>query len=167
LDSWIGMIGTVLGIILGGGIALFGTYIQISHQRQLERKKRLLEKYEGIHELLGKIVDYISIWATNVFVNVAANINIDPEKLKSEVCLDHLQMLVDFYAPSLKPEVEAIGVIYKEVFILVTETFTEKNKTSAWKAKVGNLAASIPQKLVKHSDNAKSKLTALAGELTK
>ena len=165
MKEWIGVIGTLSGAIVGGVIAFIVSARQISHQRRLERQKRLIEKFEQIHEVFGEVSSQGTIWAASVLGNVGANLPINPEKLGGAVRLDHLRMLVDFYAPTLKPEVEAIGGAWAKVARLAVEAIAETQRTDAWKAQVAEIAAFIPNALTTQSNSARDKLSILVKDV--
>ncbi len=53
MNAWIGIIGTVIGTFLGGGLAWLNSKFQMRSQTEKDRKKLMLQKMEEIHELLS------------------------------------------------------------------------------------------------------------------
>ena len=46
IKDFIGIIGTLAGVIIGGLITFFITYIQLRHQEKQNRKERKIKAYE-------------------------------------------------------------------------------------------------------------------------
>lgn len=167
IKDWIGVLGTLGGAIVGGVIAFYMSSRQQSHQLQLEREKRLIEKFEQIHEVFGEVSGHGITCAATVIANVGANQPIEPAKLDGMKRLDHLRMLVDFYAPSLKSEAEAIKTACGKAVRLAAEAISEAQRTPEWKSRVGMAAAEIPPELSAQCESARKKLSVLMESLTK
>lgn len=167
IKDWIGVLGTLGGAIVGGVIAFYMSSRQQSHQRQLEREKRLIEKFEQIHEVFGEVTGHGITCAATVIANVGGNQPIDLAKFDGMKRLDHLRMLVDFYAPSLKAEAEAVKTGCGKAVRLAAEAISESQRTAEWKSRVGMAAAELPPELSSQCEAARKKLSVLMESLTK
>ena len=55
MEEWMGIVGTILGVILGGLITWLLGNEQRKHERNKEKRQLLLLKYEELHMLLGQL----------------------------------------------------------------------------------------------------------------
>jgi hypothetical protein len=161
INATLGMVGTIVGALVGAGIAAWATSRQVEVQRNLEREKRTLEKFEEIHELLDKVTQQASLLGVSVIGKIGHGIPIKVENLGGPSQLERLQMLVDFYAPNLKPEIDALRNEYNKVGRVFGETIATEKQTDEWKTKVAEIAALSPMEMNKHVKSAKQKLSVL------
>lgn len=56
--EWVPIIGTLLGVLVGGFISSFTKWIELSHQRKQEDRKLIRSKLEQLHETLS---EYLSV----------------------------------------------------------------------------------------------------------
>lgn len=78
--------------------------------------------------------------------------------MKEKVQLDRLRMFVDFYAPSLNTDVQAISDQFAIVSRAVAEVFIEKNKDHEWKSKTVESAVFASLEITKLAQAAQKKL---------
>ena len=67
-------------------------------------------------------------------------------------------MLVDFYAPSLRPDVKAITEQFAIVSRSVTEVILQQQRTDEWKTKTVEAAAMASIQITKLTQDAQTKL---------
>lgn len=110
MDGWIGILGTLIGVILGGGITLFVTKTQIKHAEKLDRTKRQLQKLEEAHEVLSKIEQHYRVVFSEYLAKVTTRLAPQENRKSSSepIPFDRLKMLIGFYAGSLKTETEEL-----------------------------------------------------------
>src|SRR5688572_13144773 len=131
--EWGTVVGALGGALVGGGIAFFVSSQQLKHQRALERERRQLGNFENIHKLLSTVAQQAGVMNMRIIGVLGYNTQMktDGEKLP----LDELRMLVDFYAPSLKPDVEEVTKHWMKLSRAVGETLLVQQRTEEWKAK--------------------------------
>ena len=162
--DWGAVVGALAGALVGGGIAFFVSSHQLKHQRALERERRQLGNFENIHKLLSTVAQQAGVMNMRVIgvLGYNAKMKADGEKLP----LDELRMLVDFYAPSLKPEVDEIAQHWMKLSRAVGETLLVEQRTEEWKTKTVMDSTTASLDIAKSSDSAKKKLNSLVAELT-
>ena len=101
IKDWAGVVASLGGAVVGAVIAFVVSTRQSSHQRKIEREKRLLEKFEQLHTLLSKVATEAALCAATLIHRVSSNQEIDPATISGEASIDQLRMLVEFYAPTL------------------------------------------------------------------
>ncbi len=104
-DPWIGLIGTLSGVTAGGVISYFAARAQFFQQQQSAQKALIRNKLEEIYQLLDKIT--LST-VNRLPEDPTHGLKVEAELLLMETIMK-LSMLVEFYAPALKPEIEALG----------------------------------------------------------
>ncbi|MBU6390804.1 MAG: hypothetical protein KGJ87_04640 [Planctomycetota bacterium] len=166
LKNWVGVIGTLLGAIAGGGIAFIVSSRQIKHQRALEREKRDLYNFERIHELLSSVAHNAGILSTQVLGQIGFGDPIKPDAIGGMIPTEELRMKVDFYAPSLKPEVDQIAEHLLILSRTVAEAIMTEQRTGEWKTKTVLAAATASAGILKLTDAAKRKLNELVAPYT-
>ncbi len=106
MNAWIGIIGTVIGAIIGGGLALLNAHLQTRRQAQQERRKLILSKLEELHEAIS----HFRHEHHEMFLRVMAEaLNAEGTREAGErrnLSLDRMQMLVRFYAPELSDHLQ-------------------------------------------------------------
>jgi hypothetical protein len=164
MGDWTSVIGTLAGAVAGGGIAYLVSTRQMAHQRRLEVERRQLANFESIHRLLTKVAHQAGVMSTNVIgvLGYGAKLKTDGEVLP----LDELRMLVDFYAPILKPDIELIAEHWMKLARAIGETIMTQERTEDWKAKTVLAATTASADILKCSDAAKKKLNDLATTYT-
>ena len=149
---------------MGGGIAFFVSSRQFKHQRALEREKRQLANFENIHKLLSAVAHQASVMSMQVIGALGYNAKMKTEGEK--LPLDELRMLVDFYAPTLKAEVEQITQHWMKLSRAIAETIMTEKRTDEWKTNTVLAATTASADILKYSDGAKKKLNDLVAEVT-
>jgi len=99
---WIGIIGTLCGALVGGGLALLNARLQFNQQVHRERQKLLLSKLEELHEVITKVQDSYEDFTLKTISNC---LQIEtPPKLKDAIGkapIERVRLLVSIYAPEL------------------------------------------------------------------
>lgn len=101
MDEWMGIIGTIIGVILGGLITWFLSEEQRKHDINKEKRELLLSKYEQIDTLLTEILGCVSSVALQIVAEAGLKSKIDPDAFKNGMPMDKTSMLINFYAPEL------------------------------------------------------------------
>lgn len=104
MTAWIGIIGTVIGAIIGGGLTLLNAHLQTRRQVQQDRRKLILSKLEELHEAISEqqqgnrqlFIQFMQLKANHNDSEVKQQVR-ERRFLSSE----KIQMLVGFYAPEL------------------------------------------------------------------
>jgi hypothetical protein len=101
MTAWIGIIGTVIGAIVGGGLTLLNAHLQTRRQVQQDRRKLILSKLEELHEAIS----HFRFMHNEVFLQLMTEDLNAEGKLEARerrgLLIDRIQMLVGFYAPEL------------------------------------------------------------------
>jgi gas vesicle protein len=110
MSAWIGIIGTVIGAIVGGGLALLNAHLQTRRQVQQERRKLILSKLEELHEAISY---YRREHQENLLLVLTMPEGPNSEtsqesKERRNLSMERIQMLVGFYAPELSKYLEKI-----------------------------------------------------------
>jgi hypothetical protein len=100
MDAWIGVVGTLLGVTLGGIVSLLTNRQRIKQEKQIALNKIKIDKIEDAHELLTNIgVRYRKYLARDVsFLSTGKERDDEQE---GRMPFEELDMLFSFYVPSL------------------------------------------------------------------
>jgi gas vesicle protein len=165
--DWISVIGTLAGAVVGGVIGLLVAGRQLRHQHALEREKRQLANFERIHKCLSTLSDQAGILSAQVIANVGAGLPFNLEALGDKVSPDELSMLVDFYAPKLRPDIQQIEEHLLAVGRAAGEAIAASQRTDQWKTATILAATTASAEIRKLSGAAKEKLRELAAPYTR
>jgi hypothetical protein len=110
MDAWIGIVGTLVGVALGGVISYLTSRQQINHEKRLALSKRQIEKIEKAHELLTNIgVRYRGFFGSDTsFLYTGKQGDYMAE---GRLPFEELDMLFSFYASSLAPNAKKLIVL--------------------------------------------------------
>lgn len=158
MEIWVGLIGALAGIALGGFITYRVASQQRQHERQTESERRLITACESIHELLSQISEQASMLSMGVVGDLGYGTKLKGNILKDKVQLNRLRMLVDFYTPSLQSDIESIVNQFTIISRAVTETILQMERKNSWKSKTVESTALASVELTKLSQAAQSKL---------
>jgi hypothetical protein len=130
--AWIGVIGTLIGALVGGGLALLNARVQLHHHMVRERNKLILSKLEELYENIthlrkSRAADIVQVNANFIDVNPALDLAKDIPKLVDAI--EKIEMLVGFYAPELVDYLEKMNMreaAYGSAFIKCMK-FTRKD----------------------------------------
>lgn len=133
MDGWLGLIGALAGTGIGGFVTYKVAMQQNTFERRLEAGRRKIEAMESIYELLSTAASFGSTLNMGVIGDLGYNVPFKVDSLKEKVQLDRLRMLVDFYAPALKPKVKEMGVQFAVIARAITEVILQKDRNDEWK----------------------------------
>src|SRR5262249_15566971 len=103
MNAWAGIIGTVLGVLIGGLIAWFNSRFQLRSQEAKDRKKLLLGKIEEIYDLLSQLNHSFTLLTLEQIKILTERTPFQaPDKVSAP--FDKLQMLISIYAPEVSLE---------------------------------------------------------------
>lgn len=152
--TWLDVGKALLGVVVGGGIALGGVYLQIRHQVRMEDRRRLRDGLERLHLALSALYDATTKLGRAVNERRPFFESLDSAKID----VGSMRMLVDFYAPELKAEAEVIEREIEEM----TLKWGRWSMASLATPNEGSDAAARAQQTIKV---AKRKLSKLASAL--
>ena len=103
MESWVGVAGTLGGVVVGGLISYFISARQIAHEKSLASNKRQIEKIEKAHEFLTSIkASYRSEFGKDTTLLISG---MKPDQQAGgRMPFEELEMLFSFYVPSLEAE---------------------------------------------------------------
>jgi hypothetical protein len=107
MSPWITVFSTVVGVLLGGGLAWFNSRFQLRYQENRDRKKLILSKLEELYEVISQFRLAYRALSKDHMTNLPAGEpmgEIDVPPLPTE----RLQMLVGIYAPELGTHLELV-----------------------------------------------------------
>ena len=112
MENWIGILGTLGGVLLGGVITYVIGARQRAHERQLVLNKRQLEKLESAHEILSKIAIIERKLLTETSFLMSTSLGPPTPTSESErLPIEELEMLFSFYIPSLEERAKELITI--------------------------------------------------------
>ena len=82
MKEYIGLVGTISGVIIGGLITACVGHLQRKHDVEKEKRALLLSKYEELHSLLGELKDCVSILTNEIISEAAFDSTFDPKAMK-------------------------------------------------------------------------------------
>src|SRR5687768_6322054 len=121
MEAWLGLIGALAGTAIGGFVTYKVSTQQHSHERVVETQRRRIEAMEAIYELLSSVTAHASALNMGVIGDLGYGVQFKADSLKEKIQFDRLRMLVDFYAPTLKPSIKAMGVQLAIIGQAITE----------------------------------------------
>lgn len=102
----------VVGVLLGTSLGVIATWVttqrQLSWQARLEAQKRFIEKMEALHDALSKLYGQAGQIQTVALGIIGFERTLSDFDAKDHVSTAEMHMLVEFYAPSLRPEAQRI-----------------------------------------------------------
>lgn len=101
MNSWIGIIGTILGVLIGGGVSWLNSRFQLRQQETKDRKNLLLGKLEEMYGIVSQINQIYSELTSEQLKIVSDRLEFRVPN-SPNIPIDKLNMLVDFYAFELK-----------------------------------------------------------------
>lgn len=158
MNEWLGLIGALAGTAIGGLVTYKVADQKHAFERAAEKERRLITACESIHGLLSEIASQASALNMGVIGDLGYSSPLKADILKEKVQLDRLQMLVDFYTPSLSGDVKAISDQFAIVSRAVAEVFLEKNRNDEWKSKTVESAAIAAIQITKLAQATQEKL---------
>lgn len=110
MSAWIGIIGTVIGAIVGGGLTLLNAHLQTRRQVQQERRKLILLKLEELHEAISLFRrEHKELLLLVLTMPEGPNTeNSQQSNERRNLSVERIAMLVGFYAPELSKYLEKI-----------------------------------------------------------
>lgn len=161
MTAWLGLIGAILGTAIGGIIAYYTAAQKLKHERNLDKDKRLIASFESIHELLSKVSDQASILNIGILGDLGFGNRLKGDLIKEKVPLDRLRMLVDFYAPTIRGEVQEISNQFAIIVRSATEVLLQKERSEDWKGKTVEASAIASVEITNLTKKAQEKLSVL------
>jgi hypothetical protein len=149
---------TLLATALGVGIGWLTTRQQLKWQSRSEAQRRFIEKMEALHAVLTKLNGQVGQLQVLIIGIIGYSAKLSDNPVKDPISTADMHMLVDFYAPSLKPEAERIDkAIGRLIAALGKAGLTPKLDDDA-KAEIGAEAIKATQEINAAVEAAKKKL---------
>lgn len=133
MEGWLGLIGALAGTAIGGLVTYKVAAQQNTYARHIEAQRRKIEAMESIYELLSSLASFGSTLNMGVIGDLGYNVPFKADFLKEKVQFDRLRMLIDFYAPALKPKIKEMGVQFGVIARAITEVLLQKDRNDEWK----------------------------------
>jgi hypothetical protein len=108
MQELFGIVGTLVGVIIGGGIIVYANQQTLAHTASREKAKRNLEKLESAHQTLATILQHYRESFSDSLTRISdLPLELTPAK-DNPVPFDHLRMLISFYAPHLSGDCDSL-----------------------------------------------------------
>lgn len=161
MKEFVPAIAAILGTVVGGGITFIISARQIKHGVELDEKRRQLANFENLHKVLSDITNQSIVLSASATMHLAHGMPFKIDKSTGPIPFHEAKMLVDFYAPALRPDLEkleqswfTLGKALAEI-TLTSEPTTEKR--GEWIVAIGTSLALISNA----AEGAKQKLNEL------
>lgn len=105
--DWIPVVGTLIGVLVGGGISSALKIIELHYQTKREEKKNLLSKLEELHQLVYQYTVLGNQYFLDINTLLLSEFNIEEFKKASTNLLNPLSVIhtkIMVYAPELENE---------------------------------------------------------------
>lgn len=158
MESIIGIVGTIIGVILGGVISWLHGKDQRNHEITKERRQLLLSKYEELHELLSSVQGCAYDLLMQLLSEAAYDVSFDASKIKNKMPINQVKMIIDFYIPELKEDLEYLNKQTVSLYQIVVKSVLAENKTKAYQAELAVTANEISDVIYKTITSMKEKL---------
>ncbi len=136
LIASIGFAGVAVGAILAGATAWFNSRFQLRYQETRDRKKLFLDKLQELYEVVSRFKDAYSSTTIEQIKTLTASQPLTPPD--RSVPAEKLQMLIGFYAPTLRPQLgELIASTEKYTNILVESVGMHRASEAERKRQLG------------------------------
>jgi hypothetical protein len=159
------VVGTILGVILGGLITWGIGSEQRKHDLNKEKRELLLSKYEELHNLLGKLQGCVNDMVIQIVSEAALDSKFDPKAIKNQMPLEQVTMLIEFYVPELKDDHEYIKRQTTFLYEHVCKHIMEVNKTKQFLTESAVTAHELSKATTKTVSSMKTKLATNASGL--
>ncbi len=164
--DFIGIIGTLAGVIIGGLITFFITRLQLQHQEKQNQKERKVKTYEEIHKHLSTLDHEAGYMFIQVIGKVKQNTPFD-NKERGKLPWQELGMLVNFYTPELKEELkivkQKIESLGRAAALIIMEKYTPQETPD----KLVVQARQLNEEITEQVNIAKNKLSNLANKIVR
>jgi len=167
MSEWIGLIGALAGTAIGGYVTFRVAKSQQVHENKQEYQRKFVTVCESIHELMSSVAGHAGQMSMMVIGDLGHDVRFDASQIKEKSQLDRLKMLVGFYTPELKEDVEKMIVKYQMVVHAVGEVILQKQRTEGWKTETVKEAAFASAELTNLVKDAQEKLAKLVNAHTK
>lgn len=161
MGEWLGLIGALAGAAITGIITYFTAGQQYRNARQQEIDQRLIASFEEIHQLLTSVASLAATLNMRVIGDLGYNTPFKAESIKETAQLERLRMLVNFYAPTLNPDIEAVTEKYAVIIRAMSEVILKTDRNNDWKKRTLEASAVASIDLTKLAVEGQKKLAAL------
>ena len=165
MEELVGVLGTIVGVILGGLITWLLGKEQRKHEINKHKRELLIQKYEELHALLGQLYGCVNSLAMQIVSEAALDSKFDPKAIRSQMPTEKVTMLIEFYVPELKEDNEYIKRQTAFLYEHVVKHIVEANKTKQFLAESAITASELAKVTSKTVTNMKSKLAINASQL--
>lgn len=164
INDFVGVIGALAGVVLGGLITLLITHVQLRNQEKQRREEKKIKTYEAIHEHLS-ILDHEAGYAfLQSLGKIGHGMPIDTKK-RSTLPWEKLEMLINFYTPELKEDIKIIrnkwDNLGRAFGLIVVEKYTQKEGATELLKQINEFSNQIENQV----SIAKNKLAKLVNKI--
>lgn len=167
METIIGIAGTIIGVILGGVISWLHSKDQRNHEFAKERRQLLLSKYEELHELLSGVQGCVYDLLMQLLSEAAYDVSFDASKIRNKMPMNQVKMIIDFYIPDLKEDLEFLNKQTVSLYQIVGKSVLTENKTKTYQAELAVAANELSDVIAKTIASMKEKLAKVTNSALK
>jgi len=165
MEEFLGIVGTIFGVILGGLITWLLGKEQRKHEINKHKRELLILKYEELHALLGQLQGCVNALAMQIVSEASLDSKFDPKAIRNQMPTEKATMLIEFYVPELKEENEYIKKQTAFLYEHIVKHIMEANKTKQFLAESAITANELAKVTSKTVQSMKSKLAVISNQL--
>lgn len=111
MAAWLGLAGVVLGAVITGLSTHLEAAKQSTRERRAEARRRRIAAMEEIYELLSATLSMAAKFSLGMNKSIRSDaVFVQDQWIDKTLKFDRLRMLIDFYVPPLKSDMDAISV---------------------------------------------------------
>lgn len=164
MNSWIGLIGTVVGAFIAGTLLQFRDSAQRKYTRQTERRALVVEKYELLHQELTDIDTIIGNIGVDLIGVAGLGEKIELGKYSSKINVNSALMHAEFYAPEISPFLEPIQPKLAEFYQIIFQLGPTQKESSPERLALAKSGIEITNQVKVIIKSANKELAKLARE---
>jgi hypothetical protein len=162
VSAWIGIVGTVVGAAIAGGLLYFRDAAQRRYSRQAERRALVIGKYEQLHKELSEIDTSVGALAVALIGHASLRDNVTSSELSSSTPLNSALMHATFYVPQLLPQLEALQPQVVELYRIAFKLNSAKDGSESERLALAESGMEISFQVSRLVTAAKAELGSLA-----
>lgn len=113
-------VGALLSGALGGYIAIRVSRDQLKHQERQAAERRHIDNMEKLHDAFSELATTARHFHVAILARISKNIPFDKSKF-GDISFDRMNMLIDFYVPSLRKEGDHVFRNFNQLFAVGAE----------------------------------------------
>ena len=131
MNLWVGVVGTIVGATIAGGLMLLKEVGQRKHARQTERRALVIHKLEQLHQELTDIDAAIGNLSIDLIGVAALGEKLDLSRYTQKIRVSSVMMLAGFYAPQLLPHLQPLQKALVEFYQITWKLGTTKEASES------------------------------------